>query len=121
MIKIFTKAFWLDAFERVGSTFLQALLGVVVGTGVATSHGADLASWVTWSPIVFTTLAALLKVMIAGMAGAGTGASFGTSVPALDVVAAVNPGSGVPEAGAASPVPTGTPVRVEADVPTQLT
>lgn len=119
-MKIFTSAFWKDAIERVGSTFLQALLGVVVGTGVASSQGADLGKWTTWSPITFTTLAALIKVMIAGLYNPSSGASFGTSVPSDNVVAVVNPKTETTEAGNAASLPTGTPVAISADVPRQF-
>lgn len=128
-MKIWTKAFWEDAVERVGSTFVQVLLGAMLATGI---NFASMGHWSFWEPLLWATAIALVKVLVAGFVSPNTGASFGTTNPAGIVKALVTQkdvvldgdkvGMGVPDeviasagetvAGKAAVQETGSPVAV---------
>lgn len=84
-MKIFTKAFWQDAFERVGSTFMEVLIAALIVTG----GFASLGQWAFWEPLLWATAVALAKVLAAGFINPNTGGSFGTTNPARIVKALV--------------------------------
>jgi hypothetical protein len=77
-VKIWTKAFWKDAVERIGSTAFQ----VVGGAIIAAAGFGVLDDWSFWKPVLWTLVLALAKVLAAGFINPNTGASFGTTNPA---------------------------------------
>lgn len=77
-MRIFTSAFWKDAVERVGSTFFEALVAVLIVGGLSFQNLGD---WVFWEPLLWITVVALVKVLAAGFISPNTGASLGTTVP----------------------------------------
>lgn len=108
MGRIWTKGFWKDAVERVGSTFLETLLGSMIAAGGFAAMGV----WNFWESVLWITVIALGKTIVAGLANPTTGASFGTSVPADGVVALKTADEQV-SAGPGSPLEDGTPVQVD--------
>lgn len=66
MNTIWTAAFWKDAGERVLSTAVQALLGLIVVTGFRLDDLLDIEMWQTVGAITFV---ALVKVLAAGLGG----------------------------------------------------
>lgn len=87
-----SKKFWVDLAERVGSTFLGALLTLIAMDNVL--EGPD---WNTtlWPILVLPTLVSLVKGLLANLAAPETGASMIPDAP---------PGPEVnPEAGYATP------------------
>lgn len=83
-MKIWTKAFWKDAVERIGSTAFQ----VVGGALIAAAGFGVLDDWSFWKPVLWTLVLALVKVLAAGFINPNTGASLGTTNP-TDIVKAV--------------------------------
>jgi len=83
-MKIWTKAFWKDAGERVSSTFVQ----VVGGAIIAAAGFGSLDEWSFWEPLLWATVIATAKVLVAGVLNPNTGASLGTTNPA-DIVKAL--------------------------------
>lgn len=79
MSGIWSAAFWRDAVERVGSTFVQVLLGAMIASGISF---AQLGHWAFWSPLLWATAIALVKAVAAGILSPSTGASLGTTIPA---------------------------------------
>lgn len=65
--------FWADLAERVGFTFLGALLGCVALTGSTPVDWTDAAA--VWAVIGVPTLVALIKGLMANMAVPESGAS----------------------------------------------
>jgi hypothetical protein len=85
-MKFWTIAFWKDAGERVGATALESLLGTMLATGFDLDR---LLSWEgVWKGVASTTLVALIKTLLAGLANPNTGASLGTTHP-VDIVEAL--------------------------------
>lgn len=84
-MKIFTKAFWEDAIERIGTTFGESLLGAMIAAGGFSAMGG----WSFWEVILWTTALALVKVVLAGLINPNTGGSLGTTHPAGIVKALV--------------------------------
>lgn len=66
MNTIWTAAFWKDAGERVLSTAVQALLGLIVVTGFRLDDLLNIEMWQTVGAITFV---ALVKVVAAGLGG----------------------------------------------------
>lgn len=83
-MKIWTKAFWKDAVERLGSTFFETLLGAMI----AASAFSALSHWSFWEPLLWTTVVAMVKVIAAGFISPNTGASLGTTHP-VDITKAI--------------------------------
>jgi hypothetical protein len=108
MGRIWTKGFWKDAGERVFSTFLAVLLGLLLTDGFDWS---SLQHWAFWAPVLTTTLVTLVKVLAAVVTNPTTGGSFGTSVPADGVLAIQDTKNSV-VAGPGSPQEDGTPMQV---------
>lgn len=129
-MKFWTIAFWKDAGERVISTALESLLGIMLATGFDLNN---LLSWAgVWKGVTAVTAIALIKALLAGLANPNTGASLGTTHP-VDIVEALitqktvgtegdKIGMGMPDevlavpgdtiAGKASSQPDDTPVVV---------
>lgn len=87
-----SKKFWVDLAERVGSTFLGALLTLITMDNIL--EGPD---WDTtlWPILVLPTLVSLVKGLLANLAAPETGASLVPEAP---------PGPKVnPEGGYATP------------------
>lgn len=85
-MKFWTIAFWKDAGERVMSTALESLLGIMLATGFDLNN---LLSWTgVWKGVTAVTAIALIKALLAGLANPNTGASLGTTHPA-DIVEAL--------------------------------
>lgn len=83
-MKIWTKAFWKDAVERIGSTFFQVLGGALIAAG----GFGKLDDWSFWEAVLWAMVLVVVKVLAAGFFNPNTGASFGTTNPA-DIVKAV--------------------------------
>jgi hypothetical protein len=122
-MKIFTKAFWSDAIERVGSTFTEGLVAALIVVG----GFSTLDDWAFWEPVLWLTVVALAKVLAAGFINPNTGGSLGTANPAGIVKALVTQKKvetilpsgntttayvGATIAGEAATQPTATPVEV---------
>jgi hypothetical protein len=105
---MYTKAFWKDTGERVLATFLQALLAVML------VDGFDIYA-VDWKGILSTAgLAAgiaLVKSVLSVLV-VGTPSMTRSAIPSGDVAATLADGRFL--AGPASPIPTNTPVAVNA-------
>lgn len=132
-MKIWTKAFWKDAVERVGSTTVQVIGGAFLALAFsATRDFHVLGHWSFWEPLLWAIAIALVKVVMAGAINPNTGASLGTTNPA-DIVKAIETqknivldgdkmGPGMPDevvalagttvAGKAAVQDTNTPVEV---------
>lgn len=82
---IWTKAFWKDAIERLGTTLVSILIGAMTASDFGWTMLDD---WRFWSPIAVSMGVNVLKVLLAGFASPNTGASFGTTNPA-DIVQAL--------------------------------
>lgn len=76
---IWTKAFWKDAIERLGTTLVAILIGAMTASDFGWTMLDD---WKFWSPIAVSMGINLLKVLLAGFASPNTGASLGTTNPA---------------------------------------
>lgn len=109
MGRIWTKGFWKDIVERVGSTFGAAVLGILASDGFKWSTLGD---WKFWSPVLATTAVTVIKVLLAGVANPTTGGSLGTSVPAAAADVIVTP-DGSKVAGPGSALEDGTPMQSE--------
>lgn len=127
-----SKAFWIDAGERVFATVVATVLGVITADGF---------NWVNLDfkqaalGVLSVAFFTLLKCLAAGLANPNTGASLGTTVPGelvsafttqktievdRDVIGGeltlAHPGDTV--AGPAALQPTGTQVVVVPPAPT---
>lgn len=117
MGRIWTKGFWKDLTERVGSTAAESLLGTLISVGFDLDK---LLSWEgVWKGVASTTLVALVKVLLAGMANPTTGGSLGTTVPAAAADTIVTP-DGSKVAGPGSVHEDGTPMQSEPLPPDNL-
>lgn len=78
-----SKDFWVDLAERVGSTFVGALLAAITLTGTTSvdwSNGAAI-----WAVLGVPTLASLLKGLAANLADPESGASLVPFPPGPEV------------------------------------
>lgn len=73
------RAFWRDFGERVGSTFLGALLACITLTGTTPVDWTDAAA--VWAVLGVPTATAVIKALLANMANPETGASLLASPP----------------------------------------
>lgn len=73
------QAYWADLAERVGSTFLGALLTVLTVTGSTPVDWSD--AGVVWAILGVPTLVSLVKGLLANMAGP----DYTPSASAIDV------------------------------------
>ena len=71
------KAFWIDLAERVGATFVGALLATLTLVGATPVDWTDAAA--VWAVLGVPTVVSLLKGLLANLASPGSGAS---AVPA---------------------------------------
>lgn len=78
-----SRAFWSDLAERVGSTFLQALLGVLVATNTPALDWSDYRA--VWVLLGIPTAASLIKGLLANMAQPESGASLLPTPPGPDL------------------------------------
>ena len=83
-----SKDFFLDLLERVGSTFLGALLAVVTLTSTTPLDWSD--GKAVWAVLGVPTLVSLIKGLLANMANPETGASLITDAPPGPEVGATN-------------------------------
>lgn len=79
-----SKAFWVDLAERVGATFLGALLTVLTVTGSTPVDWTD--GTVVWTILGVPTLVSLIKGLLANLADAESGASLVPAPPGPEVV-----------------------------------
>jgi hypothetical protein len=77
-MRIWSKAFWKDAAERVVATFIAVLVGVFSAEGFSTD---SLDEWRFWAPILITTAITVVKALGFGAINPNTGASAGTAIP----------------------------------------
>jgi hypothetical protein len=77
------KSYWADLAERVGSTFIQALLGCLVLTSATPVDWSD--GKAVWAVLGVPTVVALLKGLLANMANPDSGPSLLPSPPAPEV------------------------------------
>jgi hypothetical protein len=82
-----TKAYWYDLAERVASTFLGALLAVLVTDNVLDNIGIEQ----LWPVLILPTLVSLIKGLLANMVEPRSGASLLPSPPGPIEVNEVNP------------------------------
>lgn len=69
-----SKRFWLDLLERVGSVFLYSVLTFLTTTGVADIKGVDFAE--LWPVLFLPGVLSLIKGLLANMASPESGASI---------------------------------------------
>jgi len=115
---MFSKALWKDIADRVLSTFVAVVIGVVLSMGDG-FQVAMLGSWKFWAPVLITTAVTVAKTFGLSLKNPNTGASFGTAVPGDLVAAQTDAGGSHPGdtgpivAGpAAANITDGTPVQV---------
>ena len=78
-----SKTYWSDLAERVGSTFIQALIGCLVLTGATPVDWSD--GKAVWAVLGVPTLLALLKGLLANMVNPDSGPSVLPAPPAPEV------------------------------------
>lgn len=76
-----SKNFWLDLLERVGTTFLYGLIALLTTENLVESLTAEAA----WTIVLLPTLLSALKGLLANMADAESGASALPHPPGPDV------------------------------------
>lgn len=69
-----SKAFWLDLLERVGSVFLYSLLTFFVTTQITEIRGVDFEQ--LWTVLFLPAVCSLIKGLLANMAAPQSGASL---------------------------------------------
>lgn len=112
---MWTKGFWKDAAERVLSTFVAVLVGLIAADGFEWS---SLGEWSFWAPVLITTAITVAKALGLGALRPNTGASFGTTVPGDLVAAQTDTAGDTLVAGRAlRGVKDGTPVDVAPNRP----
>lgn len=77
-----SKTYWADLAERVGSTAIGALLAVITGSSTGAIPN-DPAVW--WTVIGVPTVVSLLKGLLANMADSESGPSLLPAPPAPEV------------------------------------
>jgi hypothetical protein len=82
MASKWSKTFWSDLGERVGSTAIGALLAVLAGSTTGAIPN-DPAVW--WAVVGVPTVVSLLKGLLANMANGESGPSLLPSPPAPEV------------------------------------
>lgn len=110
---MWSKAFWKDVADRVLSTFVAVVVGVIVSTDGF--KASSLGDWKFWTPVLITTAVTVAKALGLGIVNPNTGASFGTTVPGGLVAAQTDASGSHPGdtiAGAATDIPDGTPVEL---------
>lgn len=81
------KSFWVDLGERVGATFVGALLAALTVTGTTPVDWSD--GDVVWAILGVPTLVSLLKGLLANVKDGESGASLASA----SVGPVVNPGA----------------------------
>lgn len=82
-----------DAIERIGSTFVQALLALATADGIGWIDWANLSNWKAWGAAAlaaaFSTVKVVIATQIAKRRGSATSASLDPAVQ-LQPTAAVH-------------------------------
>lgn len=84
-----SKRYWLDLLERVGSVFLYSVVTFLTTSGVADIKGMDFEK--LWPVLFLPAVLSLLKGLLANMANPESGASLLPAPPGPVVDANPNP------------------------------